>query len=57
MVIFDIVLYQGRRYVLRGVTPMGLPRREAELEDKKTGERMMVPLDQIEPLAKGHDPN
>jgi len=49
MVIFDMVLYQGRSYVLRGVTPMGIPRREAKLEDKKTGERLMVPLDQVKP--------
>ena len=53
MLILDTVLYEGRPYVLYGVTPMGIPRREAELEDRKTGERFTVPLEEVEQIT-GH---
>ncbi len=48
----DIVRHQGRRYCLRGFTPMSLPDRQAELEDVLTGEGVTVPLDQVEPLGR-----
>ena len=34
----DLVLYEGRSYVLRGLDPMGVPQRRVILEDPETGE-------------------
>jgi hypothetical protein len=48
MEIGDIVLYDGRRYVLRGLDPMSVNDRRAELEDETTGERLWAPLDEVE---------
>ena len=47
MKIGDIVTYQGRPYVLRGLEPMSVPDRRAELEDAETGERISVSLDEV----------
>ena len=49
MQIGDPVTYQGRRYVLRGLDPMGVPDRRADLEDPKTGERIRVPVSELTP--------
>ena len=49
MKIGDLVLHRGRRYYLRGLDPMGVPERQAFLEDALTGEACMVPADEIEP--------
>ena len=38
MKIGDLVTYQGRSYVLRGIEPMSVPNRRAELEDPESGE-------------------
>ena len=48
MKIGDVVVHQGRRYYLRGLDAMGVPERQAYLEDAETGERVTVPLDEIE---------
>jgi hypothetical protein len=40
----DLITWQGRLYVLRGLDPMGLPDRCAELEDTETGELVRVPV-------------
>jgi hypothetical protein len=48
MRIGDSVLYDGKLYVLRGVEPMSVDERKAELEDPDTGERLRVPWDEIE---------
>ena len=48
MAIGDHVLYHGRRYRLRGFDPMSVSERQAELEDLETGERVRVPLDEVE---------
>ncbi len=53
MNIGDLVLHQGRRYYLRGLDPMSVPDRQAILEDAETGERVSVPVDEIEPCASG----
>jgi hypothetical protein len=45
----DLVTYEGRRYVVRGLDPMGLPDRRADLEDVETGERRRVPIADLEP--------
>lgn len=50
MAIGDHVLYQGRRYRLRGIDPMSVSDRQAELEDLESGERVRVPLDEVEPI-------
>jgi hypothetical protein len=49
MKIGEFVTYEGRSYVLRGLEPMSVPRRRAELEDAETGERISVPLDEVSP--------
>ncbi len=48
MNIGEIVLYEGRQYYLRGLDPMGLPERQAFLEDALTGEARTVPADDVE---------
>jgi hypothetical protein len=48
MRIGDLVTYQGTQYVLRGLDPMSVPDRQAELEDPVTGERVRVPLADVE---------
>jgi hypothetical protein len=45
----DPLLHQGRRYYLRGLDPMSVPDRQAFLEDAQTGERLTVPIEEIEP--------
>ena len=49
MRIGDPVTYQGRRYILRGLDPMGVAGRRAELEDVKTGKRIRVPAADVAP--------
>jgi len=53
MNIGDLVLHQGRRYYLRGLDPMSVPDRRAVLEDAETGERLLAPVDEIEPCSTG----
>ena len=48
MNIGDLVLYDGTLYVLRGVEPMSVDERQAELEDTVTGERLRVPYAEVE---------
>jgi hypothetical protein len=55
MAIGDHVLYQGRRYRLRGIDPMSVSERQAELENLETGERVRVPLDEVESIEPQPD--
>jgi hypothetical protein len=48
MRIGDLITYDGLVYVLRGLDPMSVPDRLAELEDPATGERVRVPLSDVE---------
>jgi hypothetical protein len=48
MEIGNIVMYCGRPYLLRGLDPMSVDARRAQLEDDATGERLWVPLDDLE---------
>ncbi len=48
MKIGDHVLYQGQEFILRGLEPMSVPDRQAELEHPVTGERLRVPLAEVE---------
>jgi hypothetical protein len=52
MNIGDLVTYQGRVYVLRGLDPMSVPDRHVQLEDPATGETISAPLAEVSP----HDP-
>ena len=47
MKVGDHVIWNGRLYVLRGVEPMSLPGRQAELEDAETGERIRVAVEEL----------
>ena len=49
MEIGDLVTYQGRAYVLRGLEPMSVPNRRVELEDPKSGAVIVVPLAEVSP--------
>ena len=44
MEIGDLVTYNGKSYVLRGLEPMSVPDRRAELEDPENGELFAVPF-------------
>jgi len=52
MKIGDLVTYEGRSYVLRGLEPMSVPGRRAELEDADTGEPIVAPLDEVSPRER-----
>ncbi len=59
MRIGDRVLYHGRVLVLLGHDPMSVPDRRAEVEDPQTGDRLVVPLAELEPESpepRGFDP-
>jgi hypothetical protein len=51
MEIGDDVLYHGRILRLLGHEPMSVPDRRAQVEDPRTGERVDVPYDELEPGA------
>jgi hypothetical protein len=53
MQIGDPVLYQGRRYYLRGLDPMSVPDRRAFVEDAETGVEERVPVVDLEPERPG----
>jgi hypothetical protein len=54
MEIGDLVIYKGRAYVLRGLEPMSVPNRRAELEDPESGARLSAPFDEVsDPPAAG----
>ena len=48
----DLVLYNGRRYYLRGIDPMSVSDRRALLEDAETGEHVRVPYEEVEGEAR-----
>ena len=59
MRIGDPVTYHGRALTLRGIDPMSVPERRAEVEDPHTGERFTVAFDELEealPELPGFDP-
>ena len=47
MRIGDSVTYRGKRYALRGLDPMGIPDRLADIEDVETGEAIRVPVSEL----------
>lgn len=44
----SLVFHQGRPYYLRGLDPMSVSDRQAELEDAFTGTRVCVLFDEVE---------
>lgn len=44
----SLVFHQGRPYYLRGLDPMSVSDRQAELEDAFTGARVSVPFAEVE---------
>ena len=56
MKIGDLVLYQGRPYVLRGLDPMGVPERRVILEDPEPGEEFAAFADDVSPVEPGPPP-
>ena len=53
MEIGDNVIYKGKSYVLRGLEPMSVPDRRAELEDPESGELISVPVALLEHASGG----
>jgi hypothetical protein len=49
MNIGDLVIYRGRLHYLRGLDPMSVPQRQADLEDVQTGEQLKVLLAEVKP--------
>jgi hypothetical protein len=47
MEIGSLVTYRGRAYYLRGLDPMSVSDRQAELEDAITNEHISVPLEDV----------
>ena len=44
------VIYRGKRYVLRGLEPMGIPDRRADIEDGRTGRLLRVRVADLRPV-------
>jgi hypothetical protein len=49
----SLVIHKGRPYYLRGLDPMSVSNRQAELEDAFTGVRISVPLEEVEERRGG----
>ena len=52
----SLVSYGGRTYYLRGLDPMGVADRRADLEDSETGKHLQAPLSEIEPAGSSAAP-
>ena len=39
--------YEGNQYIVRGLDPMGVPERRADLEDAETGELIRVSIAEL----------
>ena len=55
MNIGDLVTFRGRSCYLRGLDPMSVSERRAELEDAATGERFAALLDEVKAPAERFD--
>ena len=47
MRIGDLLDYEGKWYIVRGLDPMGVPERRVDLEDAETGETIRVPIAEL----------
>jgi hypothetical protein len=43
----DLVTWNGRRWIVRGVDPVSVTGRTVTLEDPDSGEQVMAPLDDV----------
>jgi hypothetical protein len=60
MQIGDEVIYRGRLVRLLGLEPMSVPDRQAQVEDRETGEPFAVAYDELEEprsSSQGFDPS
>ncbi|HWL33608.1 MAG TPA: hypothetical protein VNP89_08380 [Gaiellaceae bacterium] len=48
MRIGELLDYEGTQYIVRGLDPMGVPERRADLEHVETGERIRVPIAELD---------
>ena len=48
MRIGDLIAYEGRLYAVRGLDPMGVPERRADLEDTENGTSIRIPIAALE---------
>ena len=48
MRIGDLLDYEGKWYIVRGLDPMGVPERRADLEDAETGEPIRVSMAKLD---------
>jgi len=53
MRIGDLVIWRGRTYRLLGFDPMSVADPRAHLETADTGERVLVPIDEVEDAPPG----
>ncbi len=53
MQIGDLVIWNGCAYIFRGLEPMSIPDRRAELEDPASGERRRVRFDEVSEHVAG----
>ena len=56
MRIGDLLDYEGKQYIVRGLDPMGVPERRVILEDPKTGQEVAAPADEVS-LAEPRPPS
>ena len=47
MRIGDLLDYEGKWYIVRGLDPMGVPERRVDLEDAETCETIRVPIAEL----------
>jgi hypothetical protein len=53
MEIGEILTFEGKAYVLRGLDPMGVPDRRLVLEDMETGVQVIVPVSALAAEEEG----
>jgi hypothetical protein len=47
----DLVIWNGRRWIVRGVDPVSVTGRTVTLEDPETGDAVTAPLDGVSELG------
>jgi hypothetical protein len=48
MRIGELLDYEGTQYIVCGLDPMGVPERRVDLEHVETGERIRVPIAELD---------
>lgn len=52
MMLGDAVTYRGKPHVVRGLQPMSVPERRAQVEDLESGRRVWVPMNDLTPTSR-----